>query len=319
MSIIQLKPAYKNYLWGGTSLISQFFKEYDGKVLAESWELSCHKDGESIVSNGVYTGLPLSDWLRINGMETLGSNCRNLEDFPILIKFIDAAQNLSIQVHPDDLYARKNEGQSGKTEAWYIVDCVNDAFVYLGFQKSISKEEFAERIKNQTIVEVLSKKQVHKGDMIFVSPGTVHAIGAGILALEIQQSSNVTYRVYDFGRKDLNGRTRELHIEKACEVADLQPYRPNYDFHGHLVDCPYFTVDLLLIKESFLNVVFGDSFHSLIVLEGEGVITCGDETCTIRKGDSIFLPAESGEYRIMGCCEALLTTIQNEMQLRINA
>lgn len=313
MSIIQLKPAYKNYFWGGTSLITHFFKEYDGKVLAESWELSCHKDGESIVSNGVYAGLPLSDWLRINGMETLGSNCKNLEDFPILIKFIDAAQNLSIQVHPDDLYARRNEGQRGKTEAWYIVDCVNDAFVYLGFQKSISKEEFAERIKNQTIVEVLSKKMVRKGDILFIAPGTVHAIGAGILALEIQQSSNVTYRVYDFGRKDLNGRTRELHIEKACEVADLQPYRPNYDFHGHLLDCPYFTADLLLIRGSFFNVVFSDTFHSLIVLEGEGVITCGDETRTIRKGDSIFLPAESGEYRIKGCCEVILTTIRNEM------
>lgn len=200
MSILKLKPSCKDYLWGGHRLVEEYGKEYDGDVLAESWELSCHPDGPSVIVNGDHVGKTLQQYIEEEGKGVLGTHCGRFRDFPILIKFIDAKDNLSIQVHPDNRYALKNEGQYGKTEMWYVMDAGKDAFLYYGFKKEVSKEEFEKRIKENTLLEVLNAVPVQKGDVLFIESGTIHAIGKDILIVEIQQNSNVTYRVYDYGR-----------------------------------------------------------------------------------------------------------------------
>lgn len=198
MSILKLKPACKDYLWGGRRLVEEYGKEYDGETLAETWELSCHPDGPSVISNGKYAGKTLEEYIEKEGREILGTHCRRFREFPVLIKFIDANKDLSIQVHPDNRFALKNEGQYGKTEMWYVMDTEPGAFLYYGFKKEISREEFRRRINDNTLTEVLNSVSVKKGDTFFIEAGTIHAIGKGILLAEIQQNSNVTYRVYDY-------------------------------------------------------------------------------------------------------------------------
>jgi len=223
MSILKLKPGCKDYLWGGSKLIREYGKEYAGDVLAETWELSCHPDGPSVIDGGEYAGWTLAEYIEKKGKAVLGSSCSRLQDFPILIKLIDAKDNLSIQVHPDNQYALENEGQYGKTEMWYVLDAGEDAFLYYGFDKEISLEEFSGRIQEDTLTEVLHAVPVQKGDVLFIEAGTIHAIGKDILIAEIQQNSNVTYRVYDYGRTGKDGKKRELHIEKALAVTNRAP------------------------------------------------------------------------------------------------
>ncbi|MFA5676021.1 MAG: type I phosphomannose isomerase catalytic subunit [Christensenellales bacterium] len=307
MPVFKLTPVCKSYVWGGARLITEFGKRCERLPLAETWELSCHREGQSTIAQGVHVGCTLADWLVSVEWDALGYNCAG--DFPILIKLIDAAQALSVQVHPDDDYAAAHEGQSGKTEAWYIVDCDANSYIYLGFTRTLDTEEFVRRTGDGTLAEVMEKIPVKKGNVFFVPPGTVHAIGPGLLIAEIQQSSNVTYRVYDHGRVDIDGTARELHIAQACDVARLEPARTDYDFKGHLVDCPYFTVDKLRVQGGGMYFAGADSFHSLLVLEGEGEIICGGDALHFCRGDSLFVPACSGEYVVSGRCEALLTTI----------
>lgn len=185
MSVLKLKPACKDYLWGGHRLAEEYGIEYDGEILAESWELSCHPDGPSVIVNGPFAGLTLEEYIEKEGKQVLGNHCRRFRDFPILIKFIDAKQNLSIQVHPDNKYALKNEGQYGKTEMWYIMDAGEGAFLYYGFKKEISKEEFAKRIEEETLLEVLNAVPVHKGDVLFIESGTIHAAGPVRVGIDI--------------------------------------------------------------------------------------------------------------------------------------
>ncbi len=206
MSILKLKPSCKDYIWGGSRLKKEYGIGYDGEVLAEAWELSCHPDGPSYIVNSRYAGKTLQQYIDEEGKEVLGTHCRRFRDFPILTKFIDAKDNLSIQVHPDNRYALKNEGQYGKTEMWYVMDAGKDAFLYYGFKKEISREEFARRIQEDTLLEVLNAVPVQKGDVLFIESGTIHAIGKNILIAEIQQNSNITYRVYDYGRVGKDGK-----------------------------------------------------------------------------------------------------------------
>lgn len=313
MAIMKLNPSFKDYIWGGHKLVEAYHKAYDGDILAESWELSCHPDGPSVIANGTYEGKTLEEYIHICGESVLGKNCRRFQDFPILIKLIDARDNLSIQVHPGNSYALKNEGQYGKTEMWYIADCKEGAFLYYGFAKEIDKEEFAERIRSNTLLEVLNKVPVQKGDVLFIEAGTIHAIGKDIVIAEIQQNSNVTYRVYDYGRVDKNGKTRDLHIEKALAVTNRVPIIKSRSCSPHIASCDYFTVDKLNLDGRIMQKVCGmvgdDSFVHLIILEGDGIIQCGGEELSFRKGDSLFLPAGSGEYQITGTCEALVTSI----------
>ena len=231
------------------------------------------------------------------------------DEFPVLIKFIDAKDNLSIQVHPDNAYALKYEHQYGKTEMWYVVDCEEGAYLYYGFNREVSKEEFAERIRNNTLLEVLNPVKVKKGDVLFIESGTIHAIGKNILIAEIQQNSNVTYRVYDYGRVGKDGKPRELHVEKALEVTRREPVRQRENCAPHVAACDYFVVDKLSAKNEKLTGFVGkESFQSILVMEGEGEIVNGEEKLTFKKGDSLFLPADSGAYEISGTFEALVTS-----------
>mgnify|MGYP002529041756 CR=1 FL=1 len=314
MSLLKLTPAFKDYIWGGHRLVEDFHKKYEGQVLAESWELSCHPDGPSRIANGPYAGRTLAEYIEEEGTQVLGTNCGKFQDFPILIKFIDAKDNLSIQVHPDNEYAQRVEGQYGKTEMWYVVDCQEGAFLYYGFRQEISREELEERIKNDTLLEVLNKVYVQKGDVLFIDAGTIHAIGKDILIAEIQQNSNVTYRVYDYGRVGKDGKKRELHIKKALDVINRIPMSRGKSFAPHVADCDYFTVDKLyldgVVMKQLTGVVERGSFANILFLEGSGTLRCGEEILDFQKGDSYFLAAGSGEYEINGCCEALVTTVR---------
>ena len=236
----------------------------------------------------------------------LGTDCDKFEQFPILTKFIDAKNNLSIQVHPSNDYALKNEHQYGKTEMWYVLDCVPGAYLYYGFTHEISKEEFAERIKNNTLTEVLNAVPVHKGDCFFIPSGTLHTICQGIVVAEVQQNSNVTYRVYDYGRVGADGKPRALHIEKALDVTRRTPPQ-KHDFGSHLAQCEYFTVDAK--KGAFDGVADEKSFVSLLITDGAGTLTCGGETVKVKKGESYFIPAGSGKYAVTGDCETLVTVV----------
>ena len=314
MAILKLKPACKDYLWGGHRLAEEYGVEYDGPVLAEAWVLSCHPDGPAVILNGEYQGKSLREYVEAEGKGVLGTHCARFEEFPILSKFIDAKDNLSIQVHPSNEYALKEKGQYGKTEMWYILDAEEGAFLYYGFQKEISKEEFAERIRNNTLLEILNAVPVCKGDIFFIEPGTLHAIGKGTLLAEIQQNSNVTYRVYDYARVGADGKQRELHIDKALAVTNRKPVAKTGNAYPHVADCEYFTVDRLNLDGNILQSAGGtvgkESFLSILVLDGEGNIQNGKDKQPYRKGDSLFLSAGSGEWKIEGRCDALLTTIR---------
>lgn len=325
MTILKLKPACKDYIWGGNRLKDEFGFQYDGEVLAEAWMLSAHPDGPSTIINGPYAGKTLIEYLNEEGMEVLGTNCRRFREFPILTKFIDARNNLSIQVHPDNAYALHHEGQYGKTEMWYVLDAEPGAFLYYGFKKKISKEEFEERIRNNTLLDVLYALPVHKGDVVFIPSGTLHAIGKGILIAEIQQNSNVTYRIYDYGRVGRDGKPRQLHITQAVAVTKLEPAEKPVNQYPHLGDCDYFTVDKLdldgVLTRRMQGNVGKESFLSILILDGEGTISCRGEKVSYHKGDSIFLPADSGNWEIEGSCDALLTTIRekaNPIRVGIN-
>lgn len=316
MAILKLKPACKDYLWGGQRLKKEFGVKYEGDVLAEAWMLSCHPDGPSMIVNGKYKGKSLKEYIDQEGMEMLGTHCRRFRDFPILTKFIDAKDNLSIQVHPSNGFALQNEGQYGKTEMWYVLDAEPGAYLYYGFKREISKQEFAERIKNDTLLEVLNQVEVHKGDALFIESGTLHAIGKGILIAEIQQNSNVTYRVYDYGRVGKDGKKRDLNIEKAIAVTNRVPMIQRGTNYPHIADCDYFTVDKLdmdgILTYRTQGTVRETSFLSILILDGEGTLSNQEEKISYKKGDSLFLPANAGDWQIEGRCDALLTTIREK-------
>lgn len=306
MPVLKLKPACKDYIWGGDKLRTEYGLSGDGTRLAEGWMLSCHPDGPSIIENGPYAGKTLAQYIEAEGKAVLGSFGLLFSDFPILVKLIDAKDNLSIQVHPSNKYAFEHEHQYGKTEMWYILEAEPGAFLYYGFEKEISREEFARRIEQNTLLEVLHRQPVKKGDCYFIPSGTLHAIGKGIVLAEVQQNSNVTYRVYDYGRVGADGKPRALHVAQEQAVTQCRPARTDYNFGGHLARCEYFTTDRL--DGDFVDCCDDESFTSLLVLEGEGTLCCGDESVCAVKGDSFFLPAESGDYSLCGSGMSVMRT-----------
>lgn len=317
MKPLILNPPIKDYIWGGTKLREQFGKKSDLERLAESWELSCHKDGMSIIANGEYSGRSLKDFLNENP-SAIGTKCSKFDDFPILIKLIDARDNLSVQVHPDNEYAMRIEGEYGKTEMWYIVDCEENASLIYGFKEQISKDDFQKAIEENTLLDKVNSVPVKKGDVFFIEAGTLHAIGKGILIAEIQQNSNTTYRVYDYGRVGNDGKPRELHVEKALDVTKLTPAdsynKPiteslNGWSRTQLAKCEYFTVYNGNIETSADLNADDNSFNHILVLDGATVIEAQNEKIDIHKGDSIFIPAGLGEYKICGKCSIIITKI----------
>ena len=298
METIKLTPACKDYLWGGEKLRQDYGIQSQLHPLAEAWVLSCHPDGPSVVATGPLAGKTLPEYIQEKGPGCLGAGCEKFTDFPILAKFIDAKGDLSIQVHPSNEYALAHEHQFGKTEMWYVLDCEPGATLYYGFQHQISREEFQQRIQDNTLTEVLNAVPVEKGDLFFIPAGTLHAIRKGIMVAEIQQNSNVTYRIYDYGRVGADGKPRQLHIQQALEVTQRTPPQPDPDFHGHLAQCPYFTVDVM--EGRFTLDCGPESFVSVLVLEGTGALWEGDESMSLRKGESLFIPAGAGQCRLEG-------------------
>lgn len=320
--IVKLDPAFKDNLWGGTKLRTVFGKKCDYDVIGESWELSAHPDGQSRIATGRYKGMLFNDYLSIIGKEALGWKCQAQDRFPVLIKFIDAKQALSIQIHPDDEYALENEGEYGKNEMWYVIDCEPDSYLYCGLSKEVSKEEIEERIKNNTITEVLNRIDVKPGDVVMVKAGTIHAIGAGILICEIQQNSNSTYRMYDYDRRDKFGNPRELHVAKALDVVDTKAYvkdnnsevmleeNENYS-QERLVQCKYFECFKYEIFKEVKLVVDEASFISVLFIAGEGNITeeASGESMSYKAGDSFFISAGKRTVTISGNGKCIVTHV----------
>ncbi len=308
---IKLSPAFKDYLWGGVRLKEEFNKSCEFERVAESWELSAHKDGQSTVMSGSFSGLSLSDYIQAIGKATLGKNCEKYDYFPLLIKLIDAKGDLSVQVHPSDAYALENEGEYGKTEMWYILDCDEDAALYYGFAQDTTREAYETAIKEGRLTDLLNRVPVKRGDVFFIPAGTVHAIGAGILICEIQQNSNTTYRVYDYNRRDKNGELRPLHVEKALEVSTLTkspdlPIIPEED-DVLLAECSYFHVRRLRVHGERIIPITENSFVSLVVTGGQGFIDENGQRLDFEKGDSLFIPAQSKHFVISGDCELIMT------------
>ena len=315
MNILKLNPVFKDYLWGGTKLRDEYGFESDLTKLAEGWMLSCHKDGENTIQNGEFAGKTLTEIVKSNP-DFLGENGKKFEYFPILIKLIDAKNDLSVQVHPDNEYAMRVEKEYGKTECWYVLDCDEGAELIYGFNREITSEEFKEKIADNTFLETVNKVKVKKGDLFFIEAGTLHAIGSGILLAEIQQNSNTTYRVYDYGRVGADGKPRELHVEKAVDVTNCVPPTRSTDPEGELVkydnystqlltECELFSVKKVTVTDFFDGVADEKSFVSVLVTDGNGTI----DGMEIKKGDSLFIPANYGAFTIKGNIETIITRV----------
>lgn len=310
-----LKPSGKDYLWGGSKLNDEFEKNIDMNPLAETWECSTHPDGASFVASGEYVGKELREVLQAHP-EYLGTHPQSKGELPILIKLIDAKENLSVQVHPNDDYAREHEnGQLGKTEMWYVLDANKETQLVYGLSHDSDKETICRAIETGTIEKYLQKVPIKKDDLFFIEAGTIHAIGAGALIAEIQENSNLTYRMYDYDRIDKNGRKRELHVEKALAVANLkssaeprQPLRVLKYRQGvaseFLCRCKYFEVYRMIVNTERRQVVHyrADevSFRVLLCVKGCGLICFESEFLSVYKGDCIFFPADSAEVTIHG-------------------
>ncbi len=312
-----LRPAAKDYLWGGRRLKDSFGKDFDCEPLAETWECSTHPHGESIVASGEWKGMTLTEVIRRHP-EITGENPHVVDGrLPILIKFIDAKQDLSIQVHPDDDYARdKENGQNGKTEMWYVVDAAEDASLVYGLSHDTTAETLRRSIADNTLMGYLQQVPVKKNDVFFIPAGTIHAIGKGALVAEIQQNSDLTYRLYDYGRTDKHGNLRELHVDKALDVittertaAPRQPlrllrYQPG-SASELLCRCKYFQVERLLINTTN-NRSMADfhtdnqSFKVLLCLDGCGTISMDGFSLNFFKGDCIFVPAGNENIKLHG-------------------
>jgi len=324
--ILKLVPSYKDYIWGGEKLKKEYNKETPYGITAESWELSCHENGLSVVSGGKYDGKSLKEAIyeaKREGKDFLGTNCKNLNQFPILIKLIDANDSLSIQVHPDDNYAKQNEnGALGKTEVWYIVEAEPDAELIYGFSKDVTKEEIKDAILKNELKPYLNSVKVKAGDVFFVRAGLIHAIGKGILVCEIQQNSDTTYRVYDWGRVDASGIPRKLHIEKALDVISLSKERlinfspkiieeNEYVKDSLVADCNYFKVIKREQKKYSILKTNGTSFLCVTFLNGKGEIIIKENKVPYKKGNSFFIPSIENKYKISGESTFLITKMSD--------
>ena len=299
MNIQKLYPVCKDYLWGGNKLTEKYGKLTDCSPCAESWELSFHKDGKTCIEGGATLE-------SVATKEALGSNAEDFSFFPVLIKFIDAQGDLSVQVHPSDAYALEKENSFGKTEMWYIVEADEGAGLYLGFNRDVTLAEYEQAIKENTLTDLLNFYPVKAGECYFIPSGTIHAIGSGCLICEIQQNSNLTYRVYDYGRRDKNGNTRELHVDKALLVTTLAKHE-NKTLSGDVLGVSkYFSVRRLSVNGTTEGKTTGKTFHCLSCVKGAGKIDGQD----VRTGDSFFVPADYGRYTISGEMEIIMTDIR---------
>lgn len=308
--IIKLQSVYKDYIWGGTK-IRDVLKKDTGNMerIAESWELSTHPAGQTTIAEGEYTGKTLNEYFEIVGWDKLGEYGKKCRRLPLLVKYIDAKENLSIQVHPSDEYALEHENDYGKNELWFIINAEEDAFICLGFNKKVSKNDVVNHIQDNSLETLLNKIKVKAGETYFIPARTVHAIGKGCLICEVQQTSNVTYRLYDFNRKVADGTKRELSVEKALAVADLNEYDNFYiniaknDFmHNKIYNIVYF--ECCKSKE---YVSKSDKMSFIIITEGFGKICLKGKDQQVIMGESYLI--ENQPYEITGSCNAVIIEI----------
>lgn len=309
-----LRPAVSELVWGGTRLIEEYGIKTDKKNAAEAWVLSCHPKGESVILNGSFAGRPLREAVEANPA-VCGEKGKAYKQFPLLIKFIDAKDDLSVQVHPDEAYAAKSGG-AGKTEAWYILDCDEGAELVLGFKSEIGEEEFREAVQTGTLMDKVQRVKVKKGDLFYIEAGTLHAICKGILLAEVQQSSDTTYRIFDYNRPGLDGKPRELHIGHALAVTRREPFdfkaNRRHDEGGErslLLSSAFFSIVSLEVSGAMNGEADDTSFVSLLALEGKGKLLYNDIVLDIQKGTGIFIPAALGEYRLEGKIKLLETRL----------
>lgn len=320
MKPLKFSPLLKSTLWGGDKIIPFKHLDCNQKDVGESWEISGVKDNESIVSAGEYQGVKLNDVVAQLKDKLLGKEnyARFGNEFPLLIKFIDARQQLSIQVHPSDEIAKRQGKERGKTEMWYIMDGEPDAKLRSGLKNKITPEEYKEMVDNDTITDAIAEYQVKEGDCFFLPAGRIHSIGAGCFLAEIQQTSDVTYRIYDFKRKDKNGNYRQLHTQQAAECIDYHvesnyrtEYTPEKNKGVNMVNCPFFTTSVYDLDEPMtLDYSELDSFVILIGIKGEGILKDNEgNEVTLREGESILYPATTETISVSGTIKFLETYI----------
>ena len=312
MEPIFLEPAFKDYLWGGTRIKFSLNKQTPYEKTAESWEVSTNPDGKSVIKNGMYKGETLADLFDYMDMrkDIFGTKTANMEKFPILVKFIDAESNLSVQVHPNDYYARKYENSEGKTEMWYIMDAGENAQIICGLKENVTTKQFEEAVNTDTVEPLLNYVDVKPGDVIYIPSGTIHAILGNTLICEIQQNSNLTYRVYDWNRVGKDGKPRELHKQKAIDVVDcsLKPQIKNTDStapNTNIISSEYFKTDKMNINGSVNCASNVETFYVMNVVKGFGKLIVNNNEYEIKYGDSFIIPATLGEFELQGTMELL--------------
>ncbi len=302
------EPIFKERIWGGTKLKEVLYKSFDRLQIGESWELSTVENDISVVANGAFKGLNLNQLIDKYPAEILGVNSiQNFgNNFPLLFKFLDAKEDLSIQVHPNDKLAKERHNSFGKTEMWYVMQADDNARLVVGFKDKINKKDYLEHIENKTLDTILNETSVKKGDAFFLETGTVHAIGAGILIAEIQQTSDITYRLYDWDRVDANGVGRELHTDLALDAINFETTNTKLNYEAAknksvtIVECPFFKTNILQISEKYNWKKTKESFTVLMCTEGSFSINMLHFKGTFKKGDTLLIPATIASFEIIG-------------------
>ncbi|WP_116790653.1 type I phosphomannose isomerase catalytic subunit [Flavobacterium psychrotrophum] len=306
-------PILQDRIWGGEKLKTDLGKDIPTTTTGESWELSAVPGNVSVVKNGPLAGQPLDALLGQYPDEILGTavHAKFGKQFPLLFKFLDAREDLSIQVHPNDELAKERHNSFGKTEMWYVMQADEGSRIIVGFNHKSSPEEYLEKLESKQLIDILNQEPAKKGDVYFLETGTIHAIGAGIVIAEIQQTSDITYRIYDWDRVDANGNGRELHVEQALDAMNYnetdtkKTYSEDVNKSNTMVDCPYFTTNFLPLDGSAEVSKDGNSFTVYICTEGEYTVTVDGEAYSFKKGDTVLLPAAVKGYNLNGTATLL--------------
>lgn len=314
---LQFEPILKERIWGGTKLKTLLNKPITSEITGESWEISTVENDVSVVANGDFKGKTLNDLIDLYPEAILGTKVYDQfgKQFPLLFKYLDAREDLSIQVHPNDELAKKRHNSFGKTEMWYVMQADEEARLIVGFKEKSSPEEYLSHLNNKTLLDILDTKKVQSGDVFMLETGTIHAIGAGIVIAEIQQTSDITYRVYDFDRKDVNGNTRELHVDLALEALNYDKieaqrfYDKKENNSNVVVDCPYFTTGFIPLNGTAVFSKTNDSFRVLMAVEGDFNLLVAGESYYYKKGSTVLLPAVITDYQLDGQASVLEISI----------
>jgi mannose-6-phosphate isomerase len=305
---LQFQPILKERIWGGEKLKTYLNKPITSKITGESWEISTVENDVSTIANGIYSGKKLTDLINLFPEEILGTKvfAQFGKQFPLLFKYLDAREDLSIQVHPNDALAKKRHNSFGKTEMWYVMQADENAKIIVGFKENSNSENYLKNLENNTLLSILDSIPVKKGDAFFLATGTVHAIGAGLVIAEIQQTSDITYRIYDFDRKDSHGKTRELHIEQALKAINYNKIETKKEYataenkSNSIVDCQYFTTNFIPLDGNMSIANNGDSFKVLMCTEGNFELTTLNTKTNYTKGDTILIPAVINSFDLTG-------------------